>query len=267
MSALLSDIETYYDSVPRSAARTEQIGEFTLFIKTGPGFPYYARPSLGARQLAAEDVRRVRNRQRELGVPEAFEWVAETTPSLATAAKAAGLVVSSHPLMFWGNETVSPVGVPNLEVRSVSLADDLALLDGIAQVAFAHSGTAAGLAGLDDARNVAQRDPATLRFWRERLQAGRTVMAVALLDGQPVGVGSHQPVGSVTEVVGVAVLPALRRRGIAAALTRHLVADAMERSIHIIFLSAGDESIGRIYARVGFRRIGTACIAEAPAKP
>jgi ribosomal protein S18 acetylase RimI-like enzyme len=263
VSALLSDIETYYDAVPRSAARTEQIGEFTLFIKIGPGFPYYARPSLGAKQVGAEDVQRVRNRQRELGVPQAFEWVAETTPTLTAAAEAAGLVVSSHPLMCWRNHAGTPGAVPNVEVRLVSVADDLPLLHGIAHVAFAHAGTAAGSADLDDARNAAQRDPATLHFWQERLQAGLTVMAVALLDGQPVGVGSHQPFGSATEVVGVAVLPAFRRRGIAAALTSHLVADAMERRIRTIFLSAGDETIGRIYERVGFRHIGSACIAEA----
>ncbi len=42
----LAAIEAYYDAVPRSAARTEECGPFTLFVGTGP-WPYYARPRLG----------------------------------------------------------------------------------------------------------------------------------------------------------------------------------------------------------------------------
>jgi hypothetical protein len=30
----------------------------------------------------------------------------------------------------------------------------------------------------------------------------------------------------------------------------------------LIFLSAGDDDVARLYTRVGFRRLGTACIAE-----
>jgi hypothetical protein len=41
----------------------------------------------------------VRARQRELGLPESFEWVAETTPGLRTAVEQTGLVVHEHPLM------------------------------------------------------------------------------------------------------------------------------------------------------------------------
>src|SRR5947209_17750976 len=97
---LLSEIESYYDAVPHTAARVEHLGPFTLFIHRNPrGLPYYACPSLGAVAFEAEDVRRVRARQRELGIPETFEWVAETSPVLASAAEAAGLAVSRHPLM------------------------------------------------------------------------------------------------------------------------------------------------------------------------
>jgi N-acetylglutamate synthase-like GNAT family acetyltransferase len=58
------------------------------------------------------------------------------------------------------------------------------------------------------------------------------------------------------------VLPALRRRGIAAALTQVLVKDARQRSIGTIFLSADSTDVARIYARVGFDTIATACTAE-----
>ena len=78
----MNAIERYYDAVPRSAARVEEIGPFTLFVSTG-AWPYYARPRLGLEHdFTADEIEAVRARQRELGIPEAFEWVHEVTPSL-----------------------------------------------------------------------------------------------------------------------------------------------------------------------------------------
>lgn len=260
---LLRELEVYYDAVPRSVGRAEQIGPFILFINPGAGLPYYARPSLGATTFTIEDVQRVRARQRELGVPEAFEWVAETTPELAAVAEAAGLLVTRHPLMVLGAPPGPRLPLPeSVSVRLATDQDDLALLEAIARTAFAAPGTATGSAGLEQARARVERDPAALAVLYERLRTGRMILAVAWVAGQPVGIGGHQPVGSVTEIVGVGVLPAFRRRGIAAALTGYLVDDARERGIRTVFLSAGDETIGRIYQRVGFRRLATACTAE-----
>jgi hypothetical protein len=42
LSAVLEEIERYYDAVPRSAARVESIGPFEVFIKVGGGWPFYA---------------------------------------------------------------------------------------------------------------------------------------------------------------------------------------------------------------------------------
>jgi predicted GNAT family acetyltransferase len=71
-------------------------------------------------------------------------------------------------------------------------------------------------------------------------------------------VGAHQPLQATSEIVGVATLPAFRRRGLAAAVTTTLVADALERGVTTAFLSADDEDVARVYERIGFRRIGTA---------
>jgi ribosomal protein S18 acetylase RimI-like enzyme len=256
----LRDIETYYDAVPRSAARGELIGPFTLFVNGGPGWSYYARPSLNATRFTEADVQLVRTRQRLLGIPESFEWVAETSPALAQAAAAAGLSVTRFPLMLLREHR--PVEPDGVQIRLATLDDDLGLLDAVAHVAFNHPGTDVGLAGLDVARAAVERDRPALAFQQERLRVGRTITAVAFVGAEPVGIGSHQPVGSITEIVGVGVLPAFRRRGIAASLTSHLVADALQRNARTIFLSAGDETIGRVYERVGFVRVATACTAE-----
>src|SRR5258705_326514 len=79
-SPLLERLEHYYDRVRRTWARIELIGPFTIFVQQGGGFPLYARPSIGAQTFRVEDVDLVRARQRALGLPESFEWVADTTP-------------------------------------------------------------------------------------------------------------------------------------------------------------------------------------------
>src|SRR3954468_1959587 len=98
----LSLIERYYDAVPRSAARTEEHGPFTLFVGTGP-WPYYARPRLGGDgPFTAGDVAAVRERQRALGHPQAFEWLHEVTPDLLEVVRGAGMEVLEAPLMLLG---------------------------------------------------------------------------------------------------------------------------------------------------------------------
>ena len=97
---------------------------------------------------------------------------------------------------------------------------------------------------------------------RRRLRSGLTVMAAASDREGPLSVGSHQPVGEVSEIVGVATLPAARRRGLASAVTHALVADALRRGCEVVFLSADDDAVARIYGRLGFRHAGTALIAE-----
>ncbi len=79
------------------------------------------------------------------------------------------------------------------------------------------------------------------------------------------GAGSHHPVGGVSELTGIGVLPDARRRGIGAALTALLAADARESGATLLVLSAADDAVARLYERVGFARVGTACFGRAPA--
>jgi len=37
----------------------------------------------------------------------------------------------------------------------------------------------------------------------------------------------------------------------------------VSRGVTTVFCSADDDDVARVYAAVGFRRVGTACIAEA----
>ena len=80
----------------------------------GSGFPYYARPRTGQRPAAtAADVRAVRARQRELLIPESFEWVERSAPDMAAAAAEAGLAVHAHPLLVLGSLAPAPSPPPS----------------------------------------------------------------------------------------------------------------------------------------------------------
>lgn len=243
-------IERYYDTVPRTMARTEEVGGFTLFVKTSDdGWDFYARPRLGsARRFTAADVDAVRARQRELGVPESLEWVHDTTPSLAAAVRASGLSVQQAPLMVLDGEP----RVPPVDAELTVLAPHDDRLPRVVAV------VEAGFAGTDDpgeVRYVAAQQDAVAR--------GTSVMAAAVHGGELVGGGTHAPRGAVTEVTGIAVLPRARRRGLGAALCAVLAADARARGVRTVFLSAQDDAVARVYRRVGFRRVGTAMIAGA----
>ena len=185
---------------------------------------------------------------------------------MLAAVSASGLVVVHYPLMVL-REHVPPATplAAGLEARRATLDDDFALLGAVAPLAYGSPGTAIGPVGAADVRALAARaDPARLAFSRERVRRGLTVMAVGFADGLPVGIGVHTPVGLVTEVAGVGVVPAFRRSGIASALTSVLVSEALDHGIRTVFLSAGNETMTRVYGRLGFVRVGTACVAEPP---
>jgi ribosomal protein S18 acetylase RimI-like enzyme len=269
--ALLEEIERYYDTAPRSAADAEDFGPLTLFVRRGDtGWPYYARPTLGhdGPAATAEDVRKVLERQRELGAPEAFEWVAEQNPELRAAVEAAGLTVHEHPLLVLGpqDEPTPAPGLPGrVEVRLVG-ADAPELADAVAvpHVAFGNPGTATGSAGAAELSENAAKltaDGGVARIAR-RLADGVTVLAAALDGAEVLCAGQHNPVGPVTEVVGVGTLPSARRRGLGLAVTAALVAHARATGVRTVFLSASDEDVARIYRRAGFRPFATALIAE-----
>ncbi|WP_406278462.1 GNAT family N-acetyltransferase [Embleya sp. NBC_00896] len=266
---LRARLETYYDATARRAARAEPIGALTLFVHEGKGWPYYARPTLGGdTEPTAADVRAVRARQRELKVPETFEWVDETTPALRSAAIEAELHVHEHPLMVLdpSERPAERPALPDLVTLRRVRADatDLAIVHSVAAVGFANPGTHAGTDGTAERDTVAiGQDPGLLSYLNERLRSGETVMFAAYGPTGPLCVGSYQQLYDTTEIVGVATLPAARRGGLASALTWELAEHALAGGSDTVFLTAGDDDVARVYDRLGFRSVGTALIGEA----
>jgi predicted GNAT family acetyltransferase len=133
----------------------------------------------------------------------------------------------------------------------------------VAAIAFAHPG------GRTDVReaptDISEEAETRTAVLRERIATGRTVMMVAVENGEPVAVGSHQPVDidgtEVSEIVGVATHPRLRGRGLGAGIASALVAHARETA-DMVFLAAGDDDVARVYERVGFARLATTAVAD-----
>jgi N-acetylglutamate synthase-like GNAT family acetyltransferase len=181
-------------------------------------------------------------------VPRHLEWVHEVTPSLLPAARAAGLPVAECALMVLGEDIVEPC-VDGVSVRMLEPGDD---------------GFDRARAAVDAGFN--ERDALTVEPVAEviatHVTQGRMRVAGAFdSDANAVGGGSHSPRGDVTELTGIAVIPAWRRRGIGAVLAARLARDAHEHGVTTVFLSAASESVARVYMRVGFVRVATACIA------
>ena len=229
----LTGIETYYDAVPRPVATVEEVGPLTLFLADPrTGWQFYARPRLGVEcEVTPDDVRRVLARQAELGVPRALEWIDEVTPSLLPAVRAA--VSGPHQL------ELCPLLVLPDDERKVRVV----------------GAVSAGFGGRDE---VVARDPG-LRA--ELIGRGLLVMVAAYDEsGALVGGGSAAPRGDTAELMGIAVVPPARRRGLGAATTAALVTACRASGVRTVFLSAASDEAGAVYRALGFEHRGRACI-------
>ena len=263
---LLARIDRYQNALPRQNGHAEEFGPLTLFVRDGAGRPLHARPDAG-RQVTAADVERVRARQRELGVPESFEWVEESAPSMRAAAEQAGLAVQRRPLLVLPDDATAATDrrlPPGVSVMTLT-ADDPELATAVVtpHLAFADIGTHVGAAGTGELTEAVGRHAADIASMADRVRAGRATFVAAVEDGVALCSGMLPGVAEgVTEVCGVGTLPAARRRGLGLAVTARLVAEARSLGVRTVFICATDESVARIYRRAGFREIATFLEAE-----
>lgn len=179
-----------------------------------------------------------------------FEFVAEFAPGLPAVLQAGGFVEESrNPLLVCTAETLQPAAaVPGLEITTLTADSPIADLcaAGTVQARSFGAETEAAMTAAEGERK------------RTRLAAGAGAF-LARLDGAPVAAADFTvPLNGFTELVGVATLPAYRRRGIASALTAWAVREALARGVRVTFLGAEDERASRVYERVGFRPFATA---------
>ena len=190
----------------------------------------------------------------------------EVHPEIAELVVAHGLDLSSHALMRAEAVDVTAAAVDGVTLRVVE-ADDPALLVGraTADAAFTAGGTEPGPEGAAQRDAfLSKLDPELVAHLNDRARRGLTITAVAEDPTEGVvAVGSYQPMGEFAEIMAVATLPSARRRGLASALTALLARHAHdEAGVQTVLLSAQDEAVAHVYARVGFQQVGTAHSAE-----
>lgn len=106
-----------------------------------------------------------------------------------------------------------------------------------------------------------ESDPAAEREWvAPHLTAEETTVALAVVDGEPVGTAyslrADGRAGPSVYVAGVAVLPHARGRGIGGAISSWLIQRALTSGAQLAHLHPDTDAAARIYARLGFDEVG-----------
>jgi ribosomal protein S18 acetylase RimI-like enzyme len=240
--ALFASLDDYLEAAPAQACDVERVGPYRLYFRRDSDMPElsYARPVRGERAGTREEIAAVRAAFLAHGRRPRWEYIEELNPELGALLVDAGFPTPTpRPLQVVTAAGFHPEKSTLADVRLITRAEAQAT-DAVLTSAF----------GGDPAE-------ATGEMLREMLERRACVIA-AFVEGAPVAAGLHSPVGTTTEVAGVGTRPEWRRKGLAGAVTSTLVADAFARGCTCIFLSAGDESVARVYGRLGFTRVGTA---------
>jgi ribosomal protein S18 acetylase RimI-like enzyme len=252
---LLRRIDDYLNAAPGKACDVETVGPFTLFFRRDSAMPElsYARPTASLEGDLSDAIAGVRAAFAARERVCRWEFVADLVPDFpATLVQHGFPEPIPRPLMVVTRETFRPEQSDIAEIRPIRKEESRAI-DRVLQAAFAEL-TGREVTDAEFSDETAEEAESLLDSAEEY---GYHVFG-AFVDGRPVAGGVHTPVGDTAEVAGIGTLPAFRRRGIAGALTSALVADAFARGIECIFLSAADEAVQRVYARVGFEKIGNA---------
>lgn len=226
-----------------------RVGPFTAFVDRERELKYFsfALPDPGApsdelRAALPELNQAFAERRRTARV----EHVEELTPAMREVLTEAGWTLSERmPVMTCAAADLTSPPVPaGIEVRQLVPGCEDTLL----QAYLLTQKT-----GFEDPHGVTEAD-------RDKLRAslGDAFVFAACHQAEVVGTVWGAPLAlGVSEVAGVATLPAFRRRGIAGLLTAAAGRAAFAAGAELCWLTAEGDDSARIYGRAGFRPAGT----------
>jgi RimJ/RimL family protein N-acetyltransferase len=242
-----------YEAVP--------VPPFTLFFNPDNDSPYanYAIPDAPVGGDLRQPLTELRAKFAAHNRRPRFEFIEAYAPELAAALRADGFVEERPTyLMICTPATFRPAPeVPGLTLLLVTEDTSLHVLQEL-------------LSAQHEAFGLPPADITAEEATQYRQRYAGLQMFVSLFEGRIVGGGSlTQPYGSLIELAGVGTLEAFRGRGIATAVCAKAVSAAFAQGIDLVFLTAGDERAGRVYARVGFQPagIGLSYIDPGPSVP
>jgi ribosomal protein S18 acetylase RimI-like enzyme len=231
-------IQSYLRANAMRREDRERIGPFCAGFDAHSANPYlnYAVPEDGAAPAPSEIVNLVAAFERRGRKPR-LEFVPETAPGVEPALLAAGFVVENRfPLLVCIAGTQVSIAAADVRIEAVTDDDDIAQAVEVGAEAYAmphHSAPLRRMVG----------------------QGGVLMLARETQNGIAVGAGMATPAqDGVTEVAGIGVRAAWRRRGIASALTSAITCEAFRRGASLAWLTPGHDDAERIYRRAGFLR-------------
>lgn len=242
---MLSPIQAYIRTAASRDRLTQRIGCFLATVDTNNPLSYfnYAIPDDYSLPTAA-DVEALAAFYRQHARVPRLEYLTALVPELEVVLLVQSFVVERKiPLMVFDQSLPRTLALPaGIELLAPTSDEDLIGMSGAQKEAFG---------------DESHPDASVVEPMRRFLALGGiAVIARDETSGQVVGTGvCDVPFDHTTELAGVGVRRAYRKRGIAAALSAWLVESALAAGTTHIFLTAADDAVARIYARAGFRTI------------
>jgi GNAT superfamily N-acetyltransferase len=210
------------------------------------GYVYVAGPSTGwVTQVRTVRVDAVRSEARRRGAARVEWWLGWSAPrEAAPALLDAGLVRDDVPTLAAMTCSAEPPGAPDVEVRRVRTAAEYAAAVAVDWEVWQ----------LSEAERKQRREGELDRF-EEIAASGSVHHFAALIDGRFVGFGRAVDMHGGVALMGGAVLPESRGRGVYRALVRARWEHAAARGTPLLVVQAGPIS-APVLDRLGFRRHG-----------
>jgi ribosomal protein S18 acetylase RimI-like enzyme len=223
---------------------TEQVGPFLATFSADSTNPYlnYAIPDDGARPSSSDVDDLVAAYRRRSLLPR-VEFLVDTAPVAEAALLAGGWSVERRIPVMLCSAVVAPGPVDGIELVVPSSDDEIRGMISAQMEAFGQD------ASVSDAAVAAAR---------ERIRGGGfAVLARDAVTGVAAGGGvAEAVVDGMSEVAGIGVRAAFRRRGIGAAVTAFLTAAVHAAGGRTVFLTPAGVAEQRLYERVGYEAAG-----------
>jgi len=233
-------VNSYLARAAHAGRSVEVVGPFVASVDANSDNPFrnYAIPIADAapqRTDVSDLVDWFHRRERR----PRLEYVTDGAPAVEEALVAAGFCVEDRLALMTVVKSGSKPTVEPDGIMLVNVTDEGDLRE-TAQVQ-------------NEAYGGGEADADVVRLRRTIDRGGVVIAARDIRSGRLVGAGLYTPAyDGVTEIAGVGVAAAFRRRGVAGAVTAKLVERAASEGIELPFLMAGGPAEQRIYERIGF---------------
>lgn len=234
-------------------------GALTLFVTTDNPNPFLsvALPSAEDPRDWDGSIASLERAAADHGLRPRLEFMAELHPGLAPALLRAGFhQTGSAPVMMWQPATATTAWGPNdlpsapgSEPAIAARYRDLSVVDEPALLAYLDGQSRAFEMPLENGR-------AWLDVLRRGLHDGSVRGALLEVDHRPVAGATLQLAEPAAELAGVWTEAELRHKGLASAVCRMLLEDAVRDGLRECWLSAAEQALG-LYRKLGFRRVGS----------